>query len=249
MSQNPSQLDYLDALDASSSPLLDFFIRYKRVILYSLLGLAVVLAGVFRFVSARSSNAEQDYLNAEIDVYHLQSGGEKAEKSLLKLQQLLDQHGELHAKYDGLIAQNLLKLKNVPMAKEYASDALRRTSNEGGLFYTQFSETSLLIAEGKYEEALQQAEQLNQKLSTAIQQGESTLLYAYNLLRLGMLHQQLAHVKEEALCWNEMLRCLSPAETPVSPALIQSFQLLSSHFQEGNVSLKDYIHERLGNLK
>src|SRR4051812_22136928 len=121
-------LDQLGELELSDSKFTRFLLKYKKLFIYGFLSVIVLLFGVQRFVASRTSHSEQEYVNAEADFYQLQSHDAQSESALTKLQQAIDLHHELHAKYDGAIAQSLIKLNHIAAAKEYATPALHRTA-------------------------------------------------------------------------------------------------------------------------
>jgi hypothetical protein len=178
--------------------------------------------------------------------------GDRNEK-LIKLQKILKQHPELHAKYDGRIAQKLLLSSQQGLAATFSRAAQKRIG-ELSPYYTQFSNGSLLISEKKFEEALSQAKTLKQSLdhdelfwktkSELVKHG--TILYGYNLLRIAFLEQMVGNIAGELTAWKEFEKEAGwlASEAP-SPYLDpESFQLIGQNFQKNDVSLKDFIQYR-----
>lgn len=191
-----------------------------------------------------------DYLSAE-RVFNEWSG-DRNEK-LVKLQKILKQHPELHAKYDGRIAQKLLLNSQEGLAASF-SKATQKRIGEFSPHYTQFSNCSLLVSEKKYDEALAQSITLKQTLdqdesfwktsSEIVKHGG--VLYGYNLLRIAFLQQMVGNAPGELAAWKEFKREAGwlESEPPKRPFDPESFQLIGQNFQKNDVSLKDFIQYR-----
>ena len=196
-----------------------------------------------------------DYLTAE-KIFNEWSG-DRNEK-LIKLQKILKQHPELHAKYDGRIAQKLLLSSQQGLAASF-SKATQQRIGELSPYYTQFSNCSLLIGDKKFDEALSQSKILKQSLdqdetfwktkSEIVKHG--AILYGYNLLRIAFLEQMVGNVGGELAAWKEFKREAGwlESEPPIKQLDPESFYLISQNFQKNDVSLKDFIHYRETLLK
>jgi hypothetical protein len=196
-----------------------------------------------------NSGSLSDYITAEKTFNEW--SGDRNEK-LIKLQKILKQHPELHAQYDGRIAQKLLINSEQGLAASFSKATQKRI---GGLspYYTRFSNCSLLIGEKKFESALSESKALKLALDQdeAFWETKSELvrhggiLYGYNLLRIAFLEQYLGNADGELAAWKEFKKEAGWLESE-SPTKLdaQSFELISQNFQRNDVSLKDFIQYR-----
>lgn len=195
------------------------------------------------------SGSPGDYLAAEKTFNEW--SGDRNDK-LIKLQKILKQHPELHAKYDGRIAQKLLVNSEHGLASSF-SKATQKRIGEFSPYYTAFSNCSLLIAEKKFEKALEESQTLKQSLdqdltfwktqSDLVRHGG--ILYGYNLLRIAFLQQLTGNKPGELAAWKEFKREAGWLETEAPTKNdSESFELISQNFQKNDVSLKDFIHYR-----
>lgn len=222
----------------------------------SIAGIAVLalIAGLWS-IYQWNSGSPKDYLAAEA-VFNEWKGD--CNHHLAQLQKILKQHPELHAKYDGRIAQKLLLNSQQGLATLFSKATLKRV---GGFspYHTQFSNCSLLIGEKKFQEALAQSKQLKQSLdqdekfwetkSVLIQHGN--MLYGYNLLRIAFLEQVMGNVEGELKAWEEFKQRAGWVETatPYTRSNTAAYQLINQNFQRNDVSLEDFIKYRESLLK
>lgn len=197
-----------------------------------------------------STGSPKDYLVAESAFNEWK--GDRSQQ-LVKLQKILKQHPELHAKYDGRIAQKLLISSEQGLAASFSKASLKRV---GGFspYYTQFSNCSLLIGEKKFQEALQESKRLKKALDQDEQfwETKSTLvthgnvLYGYNLLRIAFLEQALGNTQGELEAWRDFKREAGwlKSESPTKRLDPAAYQLINQNFQKNDVSLKDFIQYR-----
>ncbi len=191
-----------------------------------------------------------DYLAAE-KTFNDWSGD--SNEKLVKLQKILKHHPELHAKYDGRIAQKLLLTSQQGLASSF-SKATQKRIGEFSPHYSQFSSCSLLIAEKKFDEALALSQTLKLSLdadhafwetkSEIVKHG--AVLYGYNLLRIAFLHQLIGNAAGELAAWKEFSREAGwlPSEPPLKNLDPDAFTLIGQNFQKNDVSLKDFIQYR-----
>lgn len=196
------------------------------------------------------SGSSGDYLVAEKTFNEW--SGDRSEK-LIQLQKILKKHPELHAKYDGRIAQKLLLSSQEGLAASF-SKATQKRIGELSPYYTQFSNCSLLMGEKKFEEALTLSQSLKQSLhqdelfwktkSEIVKHG--AVLYGYNLLRIAFLQQMLGNTQEELAAWKEFQREAGwlASEPPTRQLDPEAFYLISQNFQKNDVSLKDFVSAR-----
>ncbi|MFT4551973.1 MAG: tetratricopeptide (TPR) repeat protein [Chlamydiales bacterium] len=235
----------------------DFFVRYSKAILYSIVAVMLVLLLVYRIVSSSHTNAERDYLSAEADYSRLYSSQDQGEEFLSNLQDILNRRVELHPKYDGLIAQALLKRGDLTLAKEFATLALKRVGQDFRAYYGDYSENTLLIYEGKFEEALERAKTLKTALlkspqiysTDEVEKYYGEALFAYNLLRIAMLEQEVGRPEAEREAWEELIRHAGWDGTSLENSESKNvssvaYQQIWSNFRENGITLLDYIKER-----
>lgn len=226
-------------------------IDWIKTHLWTVAGVAVFIAagavGISKWVKG---NAQVDYLAAEIAYHHWEEG---KNDDLVKLQKLIQKHPELHAKYDGAIAQQLLSSSEKGLATSYGKATLKRIGDFSP-YYKEFSSCSLLIADQKLTEALQNAKTLKasmdsddrfwEKKSELVRHG--CILYAYNLLRIAMLEKAAGTPKGELSAWAEMKKNAGwhgtqPTSRTYDP---EAYLLLGQNFQNQETSLLDYIKYR-----
>lgn len=204
----------------------------------SVLAALAILGLGYRFISGGSAKAESDFMNAENDYVIFKRGVAEGtsvaspEEAFQKLQEILKARPELNAKYDGLLAQTLINRNNLQEAEVYAKRTLTRTDSDHLPFYTDYSETTLLICNQQYQEALIKALQLKQQMVDSNHQGYGNTLFVFNLLRIAMLEQQAGTAEDELKAW----QALKGNE--------KGYALLQQHFEEGGVSLANYIEAR-----
>lgn len=232
-------------------------------VLYGLLAVIAIVVIGYRLLYGGGSKGESDYYNAENDYQvfakNVASGSTvEAKEQLTKLQAIIQDHPELHAKYDGLLAQGLLNLGDVAEAQPYAARTLERTRDDKLPFYSDYASTTLLIAQQNFSDALKKAEELKQKmLDNAAAAGNDAgkrdfgdILFAFNMLRIAMLEQQIGDKQGELQSWQELKRYAKwSGEAPSSAINPLAFQILLNHFEEGKVSLLNYIDAREKVLK
>lgn len=233
----PSLADHLE-----EHPYIQWFSKNGQAILYLLLGAVILFVLLYRFFGG-SEKSQQDFYEAESSLLTLQQNPEDTQNALDRLQKILKAHPELHAKYDGLIAQALLNKGDVQEAKPFASLAIERTKAENSPYYTDFALTTLLIAEQKYDEALLQAKALLQKMQAQEEkQNDNSVLFAYNLLRIGMLQQQLGAMEDAQQTWKEWIGLAEQSSNRISSGINSNgFYQLNRAFTEGKLSLFNYM--------
>ncbi len=211
--------------------------------------LVAVLIGAGRFLGWFQGGGEVDFVSADV-AYRKWDGGKE---TLAKLEKILKRHPELHVKYDGAIAQKLLRSSESGLAQGYANAAIKRMGSFSP-HYTDFSKASLLIAQGKLEEALASAKQLKiqmendngfwEKRSHIVSHG--SILYAYNLVRIAALEKAAGSPMGELTAWRELKKNagwdLSVESTKTSDA--EAYLLVQQNFQLKDVTLRDYIRHR-----
>jgi len=172
--------------------------------------------------------------------------GQKNQKDFDQLQGLMKKHPELISRYDAEISQNFLISRQPAMAKPYLESALKRTSQ---LYYSNYSQTSLAIGEGDYRSALASSlklktEMLQDQSFWNDNQGYGSALFAFNLVRIANLQQQLGDHEGELSAWRELKMYGGWGEEIGSGVGKEGFKQLLSHFTVQETSLLDYIIAR-----
>ncbi|MCB1108653.1 MAG: hypothetical protein KDK44_03270 [Chlamydiia bacterium] len=205
-------------------------ISVRNLVLYGIpavLGLTLLIS----YAAFNRPEHQVDFLNAQKSYEQWENGNED---KLAKLEQILGQHPELHGKYDVNIAAHLLAIEKGIEAKGYAMQTLKRTDGTVP-FHTQYAKTSVKIAEGSLEEALNEAMALKEALSG---KQDAKVLYGFNLMRIAALQRELEHLDAEKAALKELQAYLAQNKED------QELSLLAQHFQTGIVGLDDYIAYR-----
>lgn len=143
----------------------------------------------------------------------------------------------LEKKYEAVIAQKLMSTEKINEALLMANRSIERVKHDVP-FHTAYGQTSLLIEQGSFQQALENAVALKEKMSGSDMSGSrpGSLLYAHNLLRIACLQQELNNRPGEKAAWEE-LEAFLQANSSVS-------ELLMSSFSVKQVTLSQYIDSR-----
>lgn len=242
------QYDLSDSL--ADNPVVQWISHNAKQLFYIFLGL-IALALIAAKLINRSGNGAGDYTAAETAyTKFLQDTDPKArEEALEQLSALLKKHPELLPKYEGGLAQTLLLRGNLPLAATYAQGIFKRTETDHLELFNQYSQTSLLIGEKKWDASLKQAQALKAQMEKSpIQDAEvrefRQTLYLFNLIRIALLQQALGQTAQEIKTWTAF------KEAPVSKAVpypIDSlvYEQVVNQLGEGEANLLSYIDSRL----
>jgi hypothetical protein len=254
--QKPQVLDLLD-----ESRITEWLIEYGSNILYMLAGTVGILILIYAFSSGQHSKAEQEYIQAANDfTYFTKSYDSKnpvpLNDAFNRLNSLMKKHPELHAAYDGALAQTLLNRTQIEEAQPFALATLARVKSNDLPFYRDYAETTLLIGQLNFKQALENALALQQKMKDQIANDPSARsfgdeLFALNLLRVAMMQQEIGDKAAEMKTWNEWrgyagLNGKHQATGNVNP---QAFRSVIQKLAIGSISLPDYISNRESLLK
>lgn len=230
----------------------DLVQTYGKQILGALTILLIFFLLIYKMSTGTQERSIQEFLEADVlfDRVSLQAplAAEGKETAYQKLLERIERHPELHAKYDAPLSQILLSNNQVNRALPLTTQLLDRAKDEHLQFYRSFGETTLLISQGRYEEALQEALSLqekldeNEQLSLSLPEKQSfgPLLIPYQLLRIAMLHQKLDNQQEENKAWMDFSSYLD--------AHPESKSLVVKLFSSGAFSLEDYVLKRVSSL-
>ena len=227
---------------------LDRSMNRSKIAIYACSGIFVAMLAMYQFgrFEGKSPSAYRE-ANAMYAKW-------RDPQAFNKLEKLVSSHPELQTKFGGLIAQRLLSTGETKRATAYMTKALERAQGLISPYYTRFSETTLLIANGKFMIALKEAKQLKSDLEKDAflweqmdsQKRSGGLLYAYNLIRIAALERELGSKEGEKAAWEEIL-CnagWSKVEEPVKTYDPKAYATLARNFQSGSFSLLDYIKQR-----
>lgn len=147
----------------------------------------------------------------------------------------------LQKKYEAAMAQKLINTDKLHDALVMANRSLKRVKEEVP-FHTTYATTSLLIEQGHYQQALEQAVALKEQMGNAFasEQKGGALLYIHNLLRIACLQQELKNRPGEKAAWEELETLLSTKS--------RTAQMLLGSFSDKNINLFQYIAERKKNI-
>lgn len=207
---------------------LAFLGKHWSKFLMGILALAIVGVWTERFFTANNTQSQQDFLVANQILERFRSGEPLASESIEAVTLILKRHPELHPKYDAMLAMTYFAQAHPNKGLPYAKATLEHVRKDLPLPYQNFADTSLLIAEKRYQEAYEEALTLHAQLK----QGETLpTLQALNLLRLVSLENE---VDATSTAWDELIA--HPAYASITPL-----------FQEGKLTLEDWHSLRLNN--
>lgn len=226
----------------------------SKTILLSFITLIVLSFTLFQFMGRSPLSKKSDYweVHKAFNAWSAQEGHDQ--KMLKSLEGPLSHYPELEAKFGAHIAQRLLYFGDVKKADRYAKAALNRVGDLMSPYYERFSRNSLLITQGQFAPALEEAKRLKSELENddafwerrdkIVRSG--TILYAYNLLRIASLERQLGSKEGELKAWEELVNNAGWNGSPrnVKTYDPQAYELLAQNFKQGDVSLLDYIEQR-----
>lgn len=232
----------------------DWISEHGKTILLCFVTLILLSFCLFQLSAKLSTGKKSDYLQVQ-RAFHAWISKEGQDPKLLKdLERPLKSHPELEAKFGTHIAQRLLGLGEVHKADGYATAALKRSHELTSPYYSRFSRNTLLISQGKYDKALEEAKLLKAELEKddAFWEGRDkfiksgTILYAYNLVRIASLEGQLGSKEGELKAWEELVQNAGWKDQPVNMKTYdpEAYALLAQNFTQGDISLLDFIEQR-----
>lgn len=184
------------------------------------MALLVVIAGAIFFAKGITGKEKllSDYMQSG-----LYQAKVRAQKDVdeVKLVQLLKRHPELKPVFSPYLEQTYILEGNLPLAKAQLEESLKRLSFINPL-YQEYARISLLIEEGKYEEALTKSTAMGEKL----QKESSPNLYGLNLVRVAFLEKILAKSPPSFEKWKEVKSLISNE--------------IFMHFSDENLTLLDF---------
>lgn len=240
-------------------PAIQWLSQYGTTLLIAVLGAIALVFIAYRISTIGTESEEASFWNADkeflqfVNPETMASDPLAGEDALAKLKKIIDSNPELHAKYDALIAQTLINRDEAGDAMPFANPAIKRTEAENSPYYADYSQTTLLISDGKYDEALKKALALDKQMRDALAQNKTPaerqfgdMLFAFNVLRIGTLQRQLNLKADELKTWQDWKQFLQGTQYP---AMAKAFQQQRIIYSEGKTSLSDYIDMREKALK
>ncbi len=232
----------------------EWLTNHSKTILLSFATLIVATFSLYQIYNRVGSGSGAGYFEAE-RAYQTWISQESSDAAQFqKVERALRGHPDLKIKFGAQIAQRLVALGEVGKGSEYAREALHRAHDLSAGYYELFSKISLLVASGKYESALKASEELKaqmegddsfwQNRDPLVRSGSA--LYAYNLVRIASLYQELGQKEKELAAWDELVRNAGwkgiPQETKTFDP--EAYAQLLQNFTQGDLSLLDYIEKR-----
>lgn len=241
--QTPEPLDWAEQIQ--QHPAFEWVMEHRQYIPYVFISLLALIVIGYKLTSGSAAKAESNYQLAEGYWTQIQRNiGEEAslnkqEDALRELQAITNDYPELRSKYDGIITQILLVHGESEAAMPYAQRTEARTSSTQDSLFKDFTHTTLLVAQGKHQEALQTSLELKEKL---LEQTEPSLLLPYTLIRIAMLYQGMGQKDLEILAWDEWKQYAEGKGSQKPDP--KTLETISNLFTEGNLSLDRYIQAR-----
>lgn len=193
-------------------------------------------------VNARS---ESEYIAAQRSFAALQllpAGKEHVEENAdyQRLAKILERYPELASRYDGRLAQTLIRIGNVSLAMNYADRALKELSVEHLPFYEEYAKTSLLMTEGREKEAYKRAVLLQKHMEDLIKQdpqntpGFGPVLVFLNNVRLATLLEKMQMPQDALYMWMLINKEARATQDPLLQSLLQQWRI-------GDLSFAKYV--------
>lgn len=256
-------------MDTSSTPkssfldsfqdghLSEWLTSHGKNIIYGLIALFAIIFIIYSFGSNQKVKQEQDYLQAANDFLAFtrpnpSQDATAKQEAFQRLTDIIARHPELHAAYDGAIAQALLNQNDIAAATPIINSTLARTRSDYLPLYADYAKTSLLISQENYSEALKNALVLQQTMTDALNTQSADArtfgeeLFVLNLFRIGILQQKLGDKAGELATWHtwKQYAGLENAQSLPAKVDVQAFRAVIQQLAIGTFSLPDYIAYR-----
>lgn len=222
-------------------------VNWKKVGLYVIPAVLIIGVLVSR-IGTKKNQSEKDFVAATAAFTKWNHILDHESAELVQLEKAMKKHPELQACFDGAIGQSLLA---ATAPKEAAPFIQRSLSRAKRAYYSEYSMTSLKISQGLYKEALEEALHLKEKMASDTGYWDkiegSSALFAFNIMRIATLSQQLGEKQQELSAWKEIKSHIQP-EGNISPRH-EGFKQLFTHFTVQETTLLDYIKTREEDLR
>ncbi len=237
---------------------IDWISDHSRTVLISLASLLILLFILFQLTGKFSVSRQSDFIEAQSAYSAWVTAKISNDELFKKLEKPLKKSPELQAKFGALVAQHFLTINDPKNAEAFAKQSWKRTGNLLSPYYAEFSKTSLLVSQGRLEEALLAARGLKSNMvedkgfwasrDKMIRSGG--LLYAYNLIRIAALEKEVGSSGGELAAWNELLANAGWTSATASSKMFDPdvYSVIQKTFQDGNLSLYDYVIKRKAEL-
>lgn len=226
--------------EISSHPAVEWISENKNIILWGFVGVIATLIFATQFIKWRMLSTEKDYFQAQALFTQFQSVANNpsenatADTDLAKLLTFMKDHPELKPKYEGPLAQTLLINNQIAQAQPLIDNIFKRTNPDHLQLYRDFTQSSLLIGQGKYVEAVEKSVQLKTALDQ-LKQEANPILYVFNLVRLATLFQQTDQIEEELKILNQLHD---------QPQFYEGLQTANQVYSIGKATLYQYLMDR-----
>ena len=186
------------------------------------IGSAAVIGGVALLIAYfQSGPTPMTYAQAE-DSFIKWEASPQDENLYQEMRKAMRSVPILGKKYEAAIAQKLLNTDRLSDALKIAAHSLDRVKDETP-FHANYARNSLLIEQGNYQQALENAVTLKENMGAFAKHiGPGSLLYAHNLLRIACLQQELKNRHGERAALEELETFIS-ANKQMSELVIESF--------------------------
>ncbi|MCB1075643.1 MAG: hypothetical protein KDK59_08935 [Simkania sp.] len=226
---------------------------YKNSIFVGVLALLLVMVFVIKLGNKTHKN-EADFVSATNAFVKWEQVLDTNNDELRNLATIMKKHPELKAEYEAKLAQDFIAMQESNKAREFGSSVIQRTNQP---YYSDYAKASLLVSEGKFLEALEQAlylkkQMLEDEAFWTKSQGVKNYgsgLFAFNLMRIATLYQELGMKDRELEAWSE-LKAFAGWNGAQKDVRIkqEGFQSLLNHFTVQDMTLLDYISAREAEL-
>ncbi len=222
---------------------------YRNTMYVVGLSLLLLLFFTLKIYGKRPKNG-LDFIMAKHCFMQWEQSSGRQGKPLKELLCLLEKHPELQAEYQAKIAQSLIAWQEGKQAKDLGAQALKRTSQS---YFKKYAECSLLLADKQLDTALELSLSLKEQMlkdSAFLGKGWEIKgcgagLFAFNLMRIAILYQEMGMNKLELDTWEEIKEyAISKSLGKKSKVASEGFESLVRHFTVGTISLLDYISWR-----
>lgn len=225
--------------------------NYRRLLFLLTPVFLVGILLIFKF-SVYNGKIEKEFLNIKKDVASLEQSKELDEASFYRISSFIKKHPEMAAPYEPILIQKLVGLKKGEKKESFVAHFLNKRSlfSQSDSYYTRYGKTTLLIDNEEFSKALTESIQLKEAMLGDASFWENqksihfgSLLFTFNLVRIGMLYQALKKPSEELGAWREVQTYLggNRSEELLDPKEVHA---LASHFSEQGLALKEYISHR-----
>jgi hypothetical protein len=230
-----------------------WILRYSTRIAVGLAALFMVAFVVYQWMHKTQSHDLKEFLTADNLYTRWKEKPLENQESLDKLKKIISALPQLKTRFEPLIAQELLAIGSSEITPSFAAAALKRIK-KGNPYYTDFAYTTLLIANGELQDALDQALTLKSMIDKdpsfakegSVHTHVGHLLYAYNLLRISLLQKEVGSTQGEFLAWSELEKKAGWQEETVelTPVQKEVYSLLEENFAQNQITLKEWVKHR-----